>query len=141
MDEDIRTDCVNGLRRRPKRKPSRNNDDLYAILRGHWERCMKIYADEKQRLYVSAGIIISFISGVRLVSLFDTQVKVADEKGGGAEQLHRSPVDALTNAQGLTDSLAAVARLRRRARPGNRSVGRKDPRRARAHCGRRGYGA
>lgn len=37
--------------------------------------CQKAYADERQRQQVSAGILLSFISGSRLVSLFDTRVK------------------------------------------------------------------
>ncbi|EDN05685.1 predicted protein [Histoplasma mississippiense (nom. inval.)] len=69
-----------GLRRRPKRKPSGTKDDVYRILHAHWTRCTKAYADEKQRLYVAAGILLSFISGGRLVSLFDTRIKTSDEK-------------------------------------------------------------
>jgi hypothetical protein len=70
-----------GLRTRPKRKPSSNKDDIYRILIGHWTRCTKAYADEKQRLYVATGILLSYISGSRLVSLFDTRVEVDNENG------------------------------------------------------------
>ncbi|KAL2359143.1 hypothetical protein RJZ56_008020 [Blastomyces dermatitidis] len=55
-----------GLRRRPKRKPSGTKDDVYRILHSHWTRC----------------ILLSFISGARLVSLFDTRIKTIDEKAG-----------------------------------------------------------
>ncbi|KAL2359456.1 hypothetical protein RJZ56_007690, partial [Blastomyces dermatitidis] len=34
------------------------------------------------RLYVAAGILLSFISGGRLVSLFDTRIKTGDEEAG-----------------------------------------------------------
>ncbi|KAG5296486.1 hypothetical protein I7I50_09670 [Histoplasma capsulatum G186AR] len=89
MDDGMAQDCLNyknvvikrwGLRRRPKRKPSGTKDDVYRILHAHWTRCTKAYADEKQRLYVAAGILLSFISGGRLVSLFDTRIKTRDEK-------------------------------------------------------------
>ncbi|EEQ85975.2 uncharacterized protein BDCG_09244 [Blastomyces dermatitidis ER-3] len=92
IDEGMREDCVNvhvnsfdqavGLRLLPKRKPSGTKGDLYPILHDHWTRCTKAYAGEKQRLYVAAGIP-SFISGARLVSLFDTRVKKVDEEAKG----------------------------------------------------------
>jgi hypothetical protein len=75
-----RTIKLMGLRRRPKRKPSGNKDDIYRILHAHWTRCRRAYADEKQRFYVAAGILLSYISGSRLVSLFDTRVKKSDAK-------------------------------------------------------------
>ncbi|OAT05240.1 hypothetical protein BDBG_16449 [Blastomyces gilchristii SLH14081] len=70
MDDEMAQDCLNyknvvikqwGLRRRPKRKPSGTKDD---------------------RHYVATGILLSFISGARLVSLFDTRIKTIDEKAG-----------------------------------------------------------
>ncbi|KAL2374414.1 hypothetical protein RJ035_004475 [Blastomyces gilchristii] len=71
-----------GLRRRARRKPSGIKDNVYHILHAHWTRCTKAYADEKQRLYIAAGILLSFISSGRLVSLFDTRIKTGDEKAG-----------------------------------------------------------
>ncbi|QSS56097.1 hypothetical protein I7I53_04204 [Histoplasma capsulatum var. duboisii H88] len=89
MDDGMAQDCLNyknvvikrwGLRQQPKRKPSSTKDNVYHILHAHWTRCTKAYADEKQRLYVAAGILLSFISSGRLVSLFNTRIKTSDEK-------------------------------------------------------------
>ncbi|OJD21511.1 hypothetical protein ACJ73_07150 [Blastomyces percursus] len=91
MDDGMAQDCLNyknvvikrwGLRRRLKRKPSGTKDDVYRILHSQWTRCTKAYADEKQRHYVATGILLSFIFGARLVSLFDTRIKTIDEKAG-----------------------------------------------------------
>lgn len=73
----------------PKRKPSGSKDDLYVILWFHWERCTKVYDDEKQRVYVAAGILLAFISGCRPVSLFDTRIKkpLTKRKRGHRETL------------------------------------------------------
>ncbi|OJD24573.1 hypothetical protein ACJ73_04067 [Blastomyces percursus] len=99
MDDGMAQDCLNyknvvikrwGLRRRPKRKPSGTKDDVYRILHSHWTRCTKAYADEKQRHYVATGILLSFISGARLVSLFDTRIKTIDEKAGDGPSMGAS---------------------------------------------------
>ncbi|EDN03883.1 predicted protein [Histoplasma mississippiense (nom. inval.)] len=94
MDSGMEQDCLNyknvvikrwGLRRRRRRGTSGTKDDVYRILHAHWTRCTKAYADEKQRLYVAAGILLSFISGARLVSLFDTRIKTGDAEAGDGQ--------------------------------------------------------
>ncbi|EDN09494.1 predicted protein [Histoplasma mississippiense (nom. inval.)] len=94
MDSGMEQDCLNyknvvikrwGLRRRRRRGTSGTKDDVYRILHAHWTRCTKAYADEKQRLYVAAGILLSFISGGRLVSLFDTRIKTGDAEAGDGQ--------------------------------------------------------
>lgn len=74
-----------GVRKLPKRKPSGNKDDMYRVLCVHWELCPRTYADEKQRQIVAAGILMSYIAGCRLVSLFDTRVNNSDEAGESAK--------------------------------------------------------
>ncbi|KAI1908739.1 hypothetical protein LOZ65_006603 [Ophidiomyces ophidiicola] len=82
LDEKTRSDCLNyknriiqswGLRKLPKRKPTGTTDFLYALLRFHWEKCPRAYADEKQRLYVSVVQLLAFVSGCRPVSILDTR--------------------------------------------------------------------
>jgi hypothetical protein len=68
-----------GLRKRPKRKPAGKKEDIYRILLAHWVRCRKVYRDEKQRLMVPTGILLSYMTGCRLVSLFDTRVKIDED--------------------------------------------------------------
>ena len=63
-----------GLRRRRKKQPSGGKDDIYRLLHVNWARCTRVYADERQRLQTGTGILLSYISGARLVSLFDTRV-------------------------------------------------------------------
>ncbi|OAT07656.1 hypothetical protein BDBG_03695 [Blastomyces gilchristii SLH14081] len=100
LDEEIRSDCLNyknkvikewGLRRLPRRRPPGTKDNLYDILRFHWERCTRVYTDEKQRLYVSVIQLLAFISGCRPVSLLDTRV---DAKKGTKRK--RQMVEAKT---------------------------------------------
>ncbi|OJD15954.1 hypothetical protein ACJ73_08928 [Blastomyces percursus] len=95
---------------RPRRKPSGTKDDVYRNLHTHWTRCTKAYADEKQRLYVAAGILLSFISGARLVSLFDTRIKTVDEEAGDVQSKGVSP----TVSKGSKNK---TNRRRRRPRP------------------------
>ncbi|EGC45023.1 conserved hypothetical protein [Histoplasma capsulatum var. duboisii H88] len=130
MDETMQRDCRNyknriirsmGLRRRPKRKPSGNKDDIYRILIGHWARCTRVYVDEKQRLYVATGILLSYISGSRLVSLFDTRVEANDENVREGWSDGSSPRPADTSNLGIalkknTNTLAVTGH-RRRTRP------------------------
>ncbi|KAI1943088.1 hypothetical protein LOZ66_000783 [Ophidiomyces ophidiicola] len=89
LDEKTRSDCLNyknriikswGLRKLPKRKPTGTTDFLYALLRFHWERCPRAYADEKQRLYVSVVQLLAFVSGCRPVSILDTRTKAKANK-------------------------------------------------------------
>ncbi|OJD26669.1 hypothetical protein ACJ73_01952 [Blastomyces percursus] len=47
------------LRVLPKDKPPGDRDDIHRILYANWVRCRKTYADERQRLQVSAGILMS----------------------------------------------------------------------------------
>ncbi|OJD10414.1 hypothetical protein ACJ73_09803, partial [Blastomyces percursus] len=119
MDDAMVQDCLNyknvvikrwGLRRRPRRKPSGTKDDVYRILHAHWTRCTKAYADEKQRLYLAAGILLSFISGARLVSLFDTRIKTGDEEARDGQPNGVSPT-ASKHSKNRTN------RRRRRHRP------------------------
>ena len=65
-----------GLRRLPRAKPTSQVDDLYHILITHWVWHFVVFADEKQRLFVPTGILLASVSGCRLVSLFDTRVKI-----------------------------------------------------------------
>ncbi|KAK2797607.1 hypothetical protein FQN50_009120 [Emmonsiellopsis sp. PD_5] len=67
------------LRVLPKEKPTGDKDDVYRILHTHWVRCPRAYADERQRLQVSVGILMSMF-GQRLVSLFDTSVGKSKEQ-------------------------------------------------------------
>ncbi|EDN05446.1 predicted protein [Histoplasma mississippiense (nom. inval.)] len=94
MDSGMEQNCLNyknvvikrwGLRRRRRRGTSGTKDDVYRILHAHWTRCTKAYANEKQRLYIAAGILLSFISGARLVSLFDTRIKTGDAEAGDGQ--------------------------------------------------------
>jgi hypothetical protein len=98
-------------------KPSGNKDDIYRILLGHWTRCTKAYADEKQRLYVATGILLSYISGSRLVSLFDTRVKVVNESGQEGSSDGSSSISIATSdpgaVEGNTNTLALAGCSRR----------------------------
>ncbi|OJD12900.1 hypothetical protein ACJ73_09278 [Blastomyces percursus] len=71
------------LRRLPKDKPSGDRDDVHRILYANWVRCRKTYADERQRLQVSVGILMSLF-GQRLVSLFDTCKGKKSKKGAAS---------------------------------------------------------
>ncbi|KMP02012.1 hypothetical protein CIRG_02151 [Coccidioides immitis RMSCC 2394] len=130
MDEAMQRDCRNyknciirlmGLRRRPKRKPSGNKDDIYRILIGHWTRCTRVYADEKQCLYVATGILLSYVSGSRLVSLFDTRVEANDEnvREGWSNGSSSRPADTgnLGIALKKNTNTLAVTGHHRRTRP------------------------
>jgi hypothetical protein len=68
-----------GLRRRRKKQPSGGKDDIYRLLYTNWARCRRVYADERQRLQMGTGILLSYISGARLVSLFDTRVTQSED--------------------------------------------------------------
>lgn len=68
----------------PKDKPPGDRDDIHRILYANWVRCRKTYADERQRLQVSAGILMSLF-GQRLVSLFDTRKEKKSKKGEASE--------------------------------------------------------
>ncbi|KAF3481533.1 uncharacterized protein GIQ15_04292 [Arthroderma uncinatum] len=57
----------------PKPKEPASKKVIYSILVTNWARCEKVYADERQRLQVSAGILLGCISSSRIVSLFDTR--------------------------------------------------------------------
>ncbi|OJD20620.1 hypothetical protein ACJ73_08044 [Blastomyces percursus] len=79
------------LRVLPREKPTGDKDDVYRILHTHWVRCSRAYADERQRLQVSVGILMSMF-GQRLVSLFDTRVEKSKkqkdkESAGGAKDI------------------------------------------------------
>ncbi|BCR96735.1 uncharacterized protein AKAW2_30054A [Aspergillus luchuensis] len=82
MEPNMQTDCRNymnvvsrrmGLRRHPLPKPTAASDDLLHFLVTHMAHCDSVFADEKQRLYVLAGLNLSSISACRAVSLFDTR--------------------------------------------------------------------
>ncbi|OJJ65625.1 hypothetical protein ASPBRDRAFT_670028 [Aspergillus brasiliensis CBS 101740] len=60
-----------GLRRHPLPKPTAASDGLLHFLVTHMAHCDSVFADEKQRLYVLAGLNLSSISACRAVSLFD----------------------------------------------------------------------
>ncbi|KAF3492431.1 uncharacterized protein GIQ15_01948 [Arthroderma uncinatum] len=57
----------------PKQKETANKKVVYTVLVANWTRCEKVYPDERQRLQVSAGILLGCITSSRLVSLFDTR--------------------------------------------------------------------
>ncbi|OJZ88792.1 hypothetical protein ASPFODRAFT_44521 [Aspergillus luchuensis CBS 106.47] len=56
--------------------------------------CDSVFADEKQRLYVLAGLNLSSISACRAVSLFDTRHTVNIQPDGRALEILdlRTPV-------------------------------------------------
>jgi hypothetical protein len=69
-----------GLRRLPRAKPTSQVDDLYHILITLWVWHRVVFADEIQRLLLATGILLAGVSGCRLVSLFDTRVKIDNEE-------------------------------------------------------------
>lgn len=71
-----------GLRRHPLPKPTAASDDLLHFLVTHMAHCESVFADEKQRLYVLAGLNLSSISACRAVSLFDTRHTVSLQADG-----------------------------------------------------------
>jgi hypothetical protein len=44
----------------------------------NWMFCTRVYRDEKQRHIAAAGILFSYITGCRLMSLFDIRVRIED---------------------------------------------------------------
>lgn len=62
-----------GLRRHLLPKPTAASDDLLHFLVTHMVHCDSVFADEKQRLYVLAGLNFSSVSACRAVSLFDAR--------------------------------------------------------------------
>ena len=68
-----------GLRTRRKKQPSGGKDDIYRLLHINWASCRRVYADERQRLQTGTGILLSYISDARLVSLFDTRVTQSED--------------------------------------------------------------
>lgn len=71
-----------GLRRHPLPKPTAASDDLLHFLITHMVHCNSVFADEKQRLYVLAGLNLSSVSACRAVSLFDTRHPVNFQADG-----------------------------------------------------------
>ncbi|EFR03112.1 hypothetical protein MGYG_06107 [Nannizzia gypsea CBS 118893] len=57
----------------PKQKDTANKKVVYRVLAANWTLCEKVYADKRQRLQLSAGILLGCITSFRLVSLFDTR--------------------------------------------------------------------
>ncbi|KAI1931890.1 hypothetical protein LOZ66_006984, partial [Ophidiomyces ophidiicola] len=125
LDEGTRSDCVNdyplqyknrlikswGLRTLPKKKPTGTTDFLYVLLRYHWERCPKAYADEKQRLYVSVVQLLAFVSGCRPVSILDTRGKKSkmSEKQQPTGRAKRCKVSFLNDqSQGSGDDVENI---------------------------------
>ncbi|EER36672.1 conserved hypothetical protein [Histoplasma capsulatum H143] len=86
------------LRVLPREKPTGDKDDVYRILYTHWVRCRRAYADERQRLQVSAGILMSMF-GQRLVSLFDTKSKKQKEKKRVGEAQEPWEVDSMAESE------------------------------------------
>ncbi|QSS63012.1 hypothetical protein I7I51_00068 [Histoplasma capsulatum] len=74
------------LRVLPKQKPTGDMGDVYRILHTHWVRCPRVYADERQRLQVSVGILMSMF-GQRLVSLFDTNKRKKQKENGEVKNM------------------------------------------------------
>ena len=60
----------------PKKKPTLDADALYRLLYVHWALDRSVYPDERQRLQVSAAMLMSAFFGCRLCSIFDTRVKL-----------------------------------------------------------------
>ena len=77
------------LRKLPKPKPLITGvDDLYHLLYALWVLDDSVFADEHQRTMASTGILAGVYFGVRLVSLFDTRVKI-DDPGHTADVCHK----------------------------------------------------
>ncbi|OJD10153.1 hypothetical protein AJ78_08714 [Emergomyces pasteurianus Ep9510] len=84
MNDEMVQNCLNyknvvikrwGLQRRLRRKSFSIKNNVYHILHAHWSRCMKMYVNEKQRLYVAAGIFLFFISSASDKKAEDEQLK------------------------------------------------------------------
>lgn len=71
-----------GLRRHPLPKPTAASDGLLHFLVTHMVHCDSVFADEKQQLYVLAGLNLSSVSACRAVSLFDTRHPVDFQADG-----------------------------------------------------------
>lgn len=71
-----------GLRRHPLPKPTAASDDLLHFLVTHMVHCDSVFADEKQRPYVLAGLNLSSVSACQAVSLFDTRHPVNFQADG-----------------------------------------------------------
>ena len=78
------------LRRYTPAKPVAYVDDLYEILITHWVYDDTVYADERQRVQVAAGLIMAAYFGCRPCSMFDTRVTFAK-----TDEMH----DAKNNAE------------------------------------------
>ena len=93
------------LRKLPKPKPLVTGlDDLYHLLYTLWVLDESVFADEHQRTLVATGILASVYFGVRLVSLFDTRVKVDDPGSAPDIRYEASPVDSRVNDDRYGDS-------------------------------------
>jgi hypothetical protein len=77
-----------GLRRLPRAKLTSQVDDLYHILIAHWVWHRVVFADEIQRLLLATGILLAGVSGCRLVSLFDTRVKIDNDEAKDDRDSH-----------------------------------------------------
>lgn len=91
METRMQGDCLNymnvvskrmGLRRHPLPKPTAASDDLLHFLVTHMVHCDSVFADEKQRPYVLAGLNLSSVSACQAVSLFDTRHPVNFQADG-----------------------------------------------------------
>ncbi|EER28337.1 hypothetical protein CPC735_062100 [Coccidioides posadasii C735 delta SOWgp] len=121
IDDATTKDCINytwamidrweekwGVRRDPleARNASGGKDDIYQFLRANWELCMKVYADEQQWLQNSAGLLLSYISGSRLVSLFETKARAKPSAEGELWLLDEDneEISVVTNAAGRSSA-------------------------------------
>ncbi|ODM15441.1 hypothetical protein SI65_09044 [Aspergillus cristatus] len=95
METRMQGDCLNymnvvskrmGLCRHPLPKPTAASDDLLHFLVTHMVHCDSVFADEKQRVYVLAGLNLSSVSACRAVSLFDTRHPVDLQADGRPPQ-------------------------------------------------------